>query len=135
MTSLTRSDTHLRRQPGIIVIRVGEQTLPRIRDIATRLVSLLSREQVPGRLWVLDETRLRIWPREGHLETAEGTRRRPVRDTACIGPTPGWRPREPFARLSMRGASVNAVTKARAYTARVGVCSLVSSAGSSLVAA
>lgn len=49
---------------GIVVIRLREQTLPRVRQVATTLGGLLRSEYIKGRLWVLDESRLRIWPRE-----------------------------------------------------------------------
>lgn len=48
---------------GIVVIRLGDQTLPRVREVATTLASLLSTERTQGRLWILAESRLRIWPR------------------------------------------------------------------------
>lgn len=51
--------------PGVVVIRLGEQTLPRVRQIAMILAGLLASERLAGRLWVLSESRLRIWPR-GH---------------------------------------------------------------------
>jgi predicted nuclease of predicted toxin-antitoxin system len=49
--------------PGIVVIRLRDQTLPRVRQVASTLGSLLTTEPTHGRLWVLDESRLRIWPR------------------------------------------------------------------------
>jgi predicted nuclease of predicted toxin-antitoxin system len=48
---------------GIVVIRLREQTLPRVRQVALTLARLLTAERVDGRLWVVDESRLRIWPR------------------------------------------------------------------------
>jgi predicted nuclease of predicted toxin-antitoxin system len=48
---------------GIVVIRLGDQTLPRVRQVAVTLALLLTTERIQGRLWVLDESRLRIWPR------------------------------------------------------------------------
>jgi predicted nuclease of predicted toxin-antitoxin system len=48
---------------GIVVIRLSEQTLPRVRQVAVTLAGLLTSERVAGRLWVLNESRLRIWPR------------------------------------------------------------------------
>jgi predicted nuclease of predicted toxin-antitoxin system len=48
---------------GIVVIRLGEQTLPRVRQVAVTLADLLMRERIAGRLWVITESRLRIWPR------------------------------------------------------------------------
>lgn len=48
---------------GVVVIRLREQTLPSIRRLAVTLAGLLTTEHVVGRLWVLSESRLRIWPR------------------------------------------------------------------------
>ena len=50
---------------GIVVIRLHAQTLPLVRQVAVRLGQLLHESSVNGRLWVLDEARLRIWPRGG----------------------------------------------------------------------
>jgi predicted nuclease of predicted toxin-antitoxin system len=50
--------------PGIVEIRLRDQTLPRIRRVATTVGSLLMTEPIRGRLWVIDESRLRIWPRD-----------------------------------------------------------------------
>jgi predicted nuclease of predicted toxin-antitoxin system len=47
---------------GIIVLRLRDQTLPMIRRAVVRLADLLAREATAGRLWILDESRLRIWP-------------------------------------------------------------------------
>jgi predicted nuclease of predicted toxin-antitoxin system len=49
--------------PGIVVIRLRDQTLPRVRQVAVTLGGLLANEPVQSPLWVLDESRLRIWPR------------------------------------------------------------------------
>jgi predicted nuclease of predicted toxin-antitoxin system len=49
---------------GIVVIRLQEQTLPLIRRTAVSLARLLSDDSPRGHLWILDESRLRIWPRE-----------------------------------------------------------------------
>ena len=48
---------------GIVVIRLAEQTLRRVRQVALTLSRLLTTERVEGRLWVVSETRVRIWPR------------------------------------------------------------------------
>jgi len=48
---------------GIAVVRLHRQTLPAMRRAAMALGNLLSREIANGRLFVLDESRLRIWPR------------------------------------------------------------------------
>lgn len=68
LVTLDRDFTNILRHPpgdtaGIVVIRLHDQTLPRIRQVATALADRLLRESPKGRLWVLDESRLRIWPR------------------------------------------------------------------------
>ena len=68
LVSLDRDFTNILQHPpetaaGIVVIRVHEQTLPSIRRAAMTLSHLLSRESAVGRLLVLDESRVRIWPR------------------------------------------------------------------------
>ena len=68
LVSCDRGFTNVIQHPpggtaGIVVIRLGEQTLPRVRKVAATLAGLLTTERVEGRLWVLDESRLRIWPR------------------------------------------------------------------------
>ncbi|MEK6631646.1 MAG: DUF5615 family PIN-like protein [Acidobacteriota bacterium] len=70
LVSLDRDFTNILRHPpeptaGIVVIRLRDQTLPLIRQVAATLRDVLSQESVRGRLWVLDESRLRIWPRGG----------------------------------------------------------------------
>ncbi|MBM3818986.1 MAG: hypothetical protein FJW14_08220 [Acidimicrobiia bacterium] len=50
---------------GIVVLRLREQTLPRIRLVAGTLASLLTSQRIAGRLWVIDESHVRVWPR-GH---------------------------------------------------------------------
>jgi len=67
--SLDRGFANILRHPpeataGIVVVRLHTQTLPLIRQAAERLRKLLADESVRGRLWVLDEARLRIWPRD-----------------------------------------------------------------------
>jgi predicted nuclease of predicted toxin-antitoxin system len=49
-------------RPGIVVLRLHHQTFGLIQNAAIRLGILLGQEPVEGRLWVLDESRLRIWP-------------------------------------------------------------------------
>ena len=68
LVSLDRGFANVIQHPpattaGVVVIRLREQTLPRMRQAATTLSSLLTTEPVRGRLWILDESRLRIWPR------------------------------------------------------------------------
>jgi len=48
--------------PGILVLRLRDQTLVPIRRAATVLAKLLFDQPLLGRLWILDEQRLRIWP-------------------------------------------------------------------------
>jgi len=68
LVSFDRGFTNVIQHPpsataGIVVIRLREQTLPRVRQVAVTLGGLLTTEHIQGRLWVLDESRLRIWPR------------------------------------------------------------------------
>ncbi|MBI2186935.1 MAG: DUF5615 family PIN-like protein [Acidobacteria bacterium] len=68
LVSFDRGFTNVIQHPpgataGIVVIRLREQTLPRVRQVAVTLGGLLTTEPIQGRLWVLDESRLRIWPR------------------------------------------------------------------------
>jgi predicted nuclease of predicted toxin-antitoxin system len=70
LLSLDRDFTNILRHPpeataGIVVIRLREQTLPLIRRVAATLCDVLSQESARGQLWVLDESRLRMWPRGG----------------------------------------------------------------------
>lgn len=51
--------------PGIIVLRLRSQSLPSVRRAALALAQLLSSEPLAGRLWILSDDRLRIWPAEG----------------------------------------------------------------------
>ena len=50
--------------PGIVVLRLSSQSLPPVRRAALALADLLSSEPVTGRLWILSDDRLRIWPAE-----------------------------------------------------------------------
>ena len=51
--------------PGVVVLRLHDQTLGPVRLAATALAKLLVDEPLLGRLWILDEHRLRIWPGSG----------------------------------------------------------------------
>lgn len=69
LVSLDRDFSNVLRHPpegtaGVVVIRVPEQTLPVIRRIATRLADLFTRESPRGQLWIVDRSRIRIWPRK-----------------------------------------------------------------------
>jgi predicted nuclease of predicted toxin-antitoxin system len=50
--------------PGIVVLRLSSQSLPPVRRAALALADLLSSEPLTGRLWILSDNRLRIWPAE-----------------------------------------------------------------------
>ena len=67
LVSFDRGFTNvIQHPPGAtagIVVRLREQTLRRVRQVAVTLAGLLTTEPIQGRLWVLDESRLRIWPR------------------------------------------------------------------------
>jgi predicted nuclease of predicted toxin-antitoxin system len=69
LITLDRDFTNtLRHHPGtragIIVIRLHAQTLLLIRRSADELARLLAEESPRGHLWILDESKLRIWPRD-----------------------------------------------------------------------
>ncbi len=69
LISLDRDFTNtLRHDPsasaGIVVIRLHAQTLPLIRLSAEALARFLANESPKGHLWILDESKLRIWPRD-----------------------------------------------------------------------
>lgn len=51
--------------PGIVVLRLHRHTLGLLRQSAMLLGDFLKREPIRGRLWILDESRLRIWPGAG----------------------------------------------------------------------
>jgi len=68
LVTLDRDFTNILRHPpsataGIVVIRLQQQTLSRIRQAAKVLADRLLNEPAARYLWVLDESRLRIWPR------------------------------------------------------------------------
>jgi len=47
---------------GIVVLRPHRQTPTLVRELAASVAALLHQEPIRGRLWVIDEARLRIWP-------------------------------------------------------------------------
>jgi predicted nuclease of predicted toxin-antitoxin system len=68
LVTLDRDFTNTLRHPpgtcaGIVVIRLHAQTLPLIRRSAQELARLFTDESPSGHLWILDESKLRIWPR------------------------------------------------------------------------
>ena len=48
--------------PGRVVIRLHRQSLGLIRRAVMAVGDLLLREGVAGKLWVVDESRVRVWP-------------------------------------------------------------------------
>ena len=52
------------RYEGILVLRPHRQTVPRIVALTRRFVPLLDLEPLPGKLWIIDESRVRIRPAE-----------------------------------------------------------------------
>ena len=48
--------------PGLVVLRLHRQTLGLMRRAAIALGDLLTSEPVAGKLWVVDEARVRVWP-------------------------------------------------------------------------
>ncbi len=68
LVTLDRDFTNILRHPpadaaGIVVFRLHNQTLPLIRRLAHALALRLQLESPVHRLWIFDESRLRIWPR------------------------------------------------------------------------
>jgi predicted nuclease of predicted toxin-antitoxin system len=68
LVSLDRGFANVLQHPprgksGIVVIRLHSQTLIQIRSAATALGKLLNESSAQGKLWILDQHRLRIWPR------------------------------------------------------------------------
>ena len=67
LVTLDLDFSDIRRHPpqdtsGIVIFRLHAQTLTSIRHVAAALARLLAREPIVGHLWILDESRLRIWP-------------------------------------------------------------------------
>ena len=46
--------------PGLIVLRVHRQDKPYVLGVVERLVPMFSKESVEHRLWIVEETRVRI---------------------------------------------------------------------------
>jgi predicted nuclease of predicted toxin-antitoxin system len=56
--------------PGLIVLRLRKKSRAAVRRVATRVINHLNKETLAGRLWVVDEHRIRIHRvGEGHGET------------------------------------------------------------------
>lgn len=47
---------------GIVVLRPHDQSIGLVRQVVLMLARLLGQEEAHGRLWIVDESRLRIWP-------------------------------------------------------------------------
>ena len=57
--------SNVRRYPpaataGIVVLRLERQDKPRVLGVARRLLILLERGTLAGRLWIVDESRVRV---------------------------------------------------------------------------
>ncbi len=48
--------------PGLVVIRLHRQTVGLMRRAAIALGDFLLSEPITGKLWIVDESRLRVWP-------------------------------------------------------------------------
>ncbi|MGD0223239.1 MAG: DUF5615 family PIN-like protein [Terriglobia bacterium] len=46
--------------PGLIVLRLENQTRQQLMDIAPMVLDLLGREPLPGHLWIVDESSVRV---------------------------------------------------------------------------
>ena len=56
--------------PGLIVLRLRKKSRAAVRRIVTKVINHLNKETLAGRLWVVDEHRIRIHRvGEGHGET------------------------------------------------------------------
>ena len=49
-----------REYPGIVVLRLRLQDKPNVLGVIQRLIPLLSAEPISGRLWIVDESRVRV---------------------------------------------------------------------------
>ena len=47
--------------PGMIVLRLRKKGRTAVRRIVTRVINHLNKEPLAGRLWVVDEHRIRIY--------------------------------------------------------------------------
>jgi predicted nuclease of predicted toxin-antitoxin system len=45
---------------GLVVLRLHRQDKPYVLETIRRIVSLLKKEQIEGRLWILEENRIRV---------------------------------------------------------------------------
>jgi predicted nuclease of predicted toxin-antitoxin system len=46
--------------PGLIVLRLKKQDKPHVLDVVSRLIPSFSSEPVEGRLWIVEEERIRV---------------------------------------------------------------------------
>jgi predicted nuclease of predicted toxin-antitoxin system len=46
--------------PGLVVLRIGNQSRPSVLRVVERMLSLLDREALLGHLWIVEEHRVRI---------------------------------------------------------------------------
>lgn len=46
--------------PGLIVLRPGRQSKPRVMGVLRKMLPMLETEHVAGKLWIVEEDRIRI---------------------------------------------------------------------------
>jgi predicted nuclease of predicted toxin-antitoxin system len=46
--------------PGLVVLRLRQQDKPYVLDLFMRLIQVLHQEPIEGRLWIVEEDRIRI---------------------------------------------------------------------------
>ncbi|MGD8519263.1 MAG: DUF5615 family PIN-like protein [Anaerolineae bacterium] len=46
--------------PGLVVLRLGQQDKPYVLDVVSRLIQVLQLETLESRLWIVEESRIRI---------------------------------------------------------------------------
>ncbi len=50
----------LKEHAGLIVLRLGRQDKATVMDVFERLLNMLAEESIEGRLWIVEEDRVRI---------------------------------------------------------------------------
>src|SRR5262249_19143832 len=46
--------------PGIVVLRLMDQSRPAVVRVLTRILPQFAPDSLPGKLWIVDETRIRV---------------------------------------------------------------------------
>ncbi len=54
-------------RPGAVVLRLRHQETPRVVRVLAGVIQLLDKEPLAGRLWVVDESGIRVRGGDGHV--------------------------------------------------------------------